>query len=177
MAAPSMMQSPCHQGVHLPCRLCREGGELIERWFSGWVAAGQRDNPGQGSSAEGGSPAPTSPSLWFPEGRLGSACLQQGCPGRKSISGLTTFANRLSSVVVSGHLEAIYSRDEIHALCAGRWEFSLGVLVHTHTPLPAVGVCAWGQVPSRPQDHGAGRAAARPPPWTCCPAQPHRDEV
>ena len=64
---------------------------------------------------------------------MSSACLQQGCPSRKSISSIPSFANRLSSVVVSAHLEAISGRDETHAPRAGRWEFSLGVLAHTLT--------------------------------------------
>lgn len=56
------------------------------------------------------------------------------------------------------------------------WGFSQK---HTHTypHTPAVGVTAWGQAPSWPHDHGAGRVAARPPPQTCYPAQPHGDEV
>lgn len=147
-----------HLWIHSPPSLRSRQG----RWTPLWPPlhrAGcgllQRDNPGEGSSLSFASPFVSAP-------RLGSAGPQQGCTSSEPFPNSGTSASRHSSLMASAHLEAICARDEMHALCAGRWEFGRGgCCTHTHTHThahartPSMGVGTRGHAPRQPRVQGS----------------------
>lgn len=110
---------------------------------------------------------------WF-RGKLGSACLQQGYPSRKSISCKQSF---LCSCLCSSGINlrlwwnTCPPHEEVGILLGGPCTHT-----DTHPPPSALGAPGWGQAPSWPQDRGAERAVAQPPPQACHPFQPSGDD-
>lgn len=117
----------------------------------------------EGTTLGEGSSLPLAPPF-VPAPRLDSAGPRQGCTSSEPFPNSGTSASRRSSPMASAHLEAICARDEMHALCAGRWEFGRGgVAAYTHTRMhthahartPSVGVGTWGHAPRRPRVQGS----------------------
>lgn len=98
-----------------------------------------------------------SPPPFVPAPRLGSAGPRQGCTSSEPFPNSGTSASRRSSLMASAHLEAICARDEMHALCAGRWEFGRGgVVSYTHTRMHTHARHPWELAPGVTLPAGPG---------------------